>query len=175
MEPGDVDAPAFYERAYAQGHREQPDSVAHRQDAPKLVQRFFILEKFTLQDARIVVHEFIRGARHGFNFIERRIDDWQVGGGPKLSPGESLVVLCGEQLAKQRARAIGIIVFFNPIAATNSRTLSGPACFRHISVPVLSLWRIMASSAVRSETLPIRFGGLNVALSSDQTLASSAS
>ena len=65
------------------------------------------------------------------------------------------------------------MTLFSPAEAINARTLSGPTYFRHMSVPVLSLCMIMASSAVRSETLPIRLGGLNVALSTDHTLASS--
>jgi hypothetical protein len=56
-----------------------------------------------------------------------------------------------------------------------ARTLSGPAYLMHMSVPVLSLCMIMASRAVRCETLPMRLGGLKVALSRLHTLASSAS
>ena len=68
----------------------------------------------------------------------------------------------------------GITVLFNCAEAMKRRTFSGPAGLRDISVPVLSLCWIIASSAVLSETVPIRFGGLNVALSRFHTLASSA-
>src|SRR5262245_24139694 len=44
-----------------------------------------------------------------------------------------------------------------------------------MSVAVLSLRVIMASNAVRSDTVPRRLGGLNVGLPSDQTLESSVS
>ena len=61
----------------------------------------------------------------------------------------------------------GINVFVRPADAMNARTLSTPTSFMDMSVPVLSLCRIMASSAVRSVTVPERFGGLKVALSGD--------
>ena len=62
----------------------------------------------------------------------------------------------------------GINVFVSPADAMNARTFSGPTCFKAMSVPVLSLCRIIASRAVRSDTTPVRFGGLNVALSRAQ-------
>jgi hypothetical protein len=49
--------------------------------------------------------------------------------------------------------------------------LATPTCLKVMSVAVLSLWQIIASSAARSETLSFRFGGLNNWLSTFQTLS----
>jgi hypothetical protein len=52
------------------------------------------------------------------------------------------------------------------------RTLAMPALLMQMSVPVLSLWEIIASRAVRSETVPDRFGGWKTDDPGTQTLSS---
>lgn len=78
-------------------------------------------------------------------------------------------------MRQKRGCSPGTRVFFSPAEATNRRTLSAPTSLNIISVAVLSLLVIIASSVVRSETTPVRWGGLNVGAPGDQTVESSAS
>ena len=52
----------------------------------------------------------------------------------------------------------GTSVFLRPADAMNLRTLSASTSLNNMSVAVLSLRVIMASIAVRSETMPVRLG-----------------
>jgi hypothetical protein len=104
------------------------------------------------------------------------MDDWPLDHLLQLRPGNCLIVRGTEEIAGEGTGALsGTNVFLRPAAAINARTLSAPASLNAISVAVLSLRVIMASSVVRSETMPVRFGGLNVGLPNDQTVSSSAS
>jgi hypothetical protein len=91
--------------------------------------------------------------------IERRIYERQIyfECRHQLVPGERLVVLRTQQITEEDPGAVRDQRLLQARRGDKLANMSGPRSLSDMSAPVLSLWMIIASSAVRSDTVPVRF------------------